>query len=52
VTQVIGGLEIDRAYVIREGEASVREVAAKSFAWPAIGENGGMPHQHAAAAGR
>jgi hypothetical protein len=47
-TQVIRGLEMDRAYTIREGEAAAREVVLKTFAWPAA-----MPaanHHHVAMA--
>ncbi len=42
-TQIVEGLALDRAYVIREGEAGAREVATKAFAWPATGAHG---HAH------
>jgi hypothetical protein len=34
-TQVVTGLQRDRCYTVREGEAAAHEVVLKSFAWPA-----------------
>jgi hypothetical protein len=52
-TQRVNGLVMDRTYVIREGEAEVREVAAKAFGWP-VGKNATGHHHHhtATASGR
>jgi len=33
-TQTISGLELDRCYAVREGEAAAREVQLRRFAWP------------------
>ena len=49
-TQVISQLQMDRCYSIREGEAGVKEVLLKRFAWPAAGAPGPQ-HQHARAEG-
>jgi ASPIC and UnbV. len=43
LTQVLTGLQVDRAYAIREGDAEAQEVKLARFAWPA---NGGGSHQH------
>jgi len=44
-TQVVVGLEPDRCYAIREGDAGAREVPLKRFAWPAAGAPL-LPHHH------
>ena len=45
-TQVIEGLEANRAYAVREGEATATEVTTGSFAWPAGEAAGHQHHQH------
>lgn len=47
-TQVLRGLEMDRAYAIREGDTTAREVVLKTFAWPAA--NTAVHHHHVAVA--
>jgi hypothetical protein len=46
-TQIITGLTPDRSYIIREGEATAREVTRKTFAWPDAAAD--SAHQHHAA---
>jgi hypothetical protein len=48
-TQVIRGLERDRCYAIREGEATAREVVLKSFAWPTSAKSPAHHHHGGAA---
>jgi hypothetical protein len=47
-TQVVSSLQLDHAYEVREGDASAREVALKTFAWPSP-SNAPAPHRHAMA---
>ena len=49
--EVVNGLLMDRAYVIREGESVTRDVTTKPFTWP-IGKKGDGHHHHAAVSGR
>jgi hypothetical protein len=47
-TQIIRGLAMDRAYIIREGDAAARELVLKGFAWPAPSSAAAPHHHHAA----
>jgi hypothetical protein len=49
--QVVNGLLMDRAYVIREGESVTREVTTKVFTWP-VEKKGDGHHHHAAVSRR
>jgi hypothetical protein len=44
-TQVIGGLQPDRAYAVREDRDEARELPLRPFAWPAAGA--AVHHHHA-----
>ncbi len=46
VTQVVGNLQMDRCYAVREGDVAAKEVFLKSFPWPAAGAP--MLHHHEA----
>ena len=48
-TQVLTGLQLDRTYTVREGEAAAKEVKLTSFPWPAAGA---AVHHHNPDAGR
>ena len=49
-TQVLSGLELDRSYTVREGDAQAREMKLKSFAWPSSADATMHHHHHAAEA--
>ena len=49
LTQVIGDLQLDHAYLVREGDNSAREQVLKSFPWPAPGAT--PAHHHHMMAG-